>query len=173
MKNKPLTVAVVMFTLSVLVLTACQPAPAMPQTGIVPVGRGFAEGEVIYFTHTEASDPGIATLLTDMMDSPVLLVPALAEVPESALANVFVFENGLTGMGPLGFQPDVFDNPPGSEGYSPLRAVTLVSWVNADTAREITSVMELIELEQNGEVVLTQPGVVINMPFITWAGGER
>ena len=39
----------------------------------------------------------------------VSMVPALAEVPDSALANVYVFENGIEGKGPLGFQPDVFD----------------------------------------------------------------
>ena len=92
-------------------------------TVVLPAGLAYAEGKEIYFVHTEASDPEIAKLLSDMMSSPVLFVPALADVPESALANVYVFENGVEGMGPLGFQPDVFDNPPGSTGYSPLRQI--------------------------------------------------
>ncbi len=96
----------------------------------VPAGRAYAEGKEIYFTHTEASDPGIAEKLTNMMKSPVIYVPSLAKVPAEALADVYVFENGIAGKGPLGFQPDVFNNPPGTEGYSPLRQIILVKWAD-------------------------------------------
>lgn len=99
-------------------LAACNTASSsgMGDSAILPAGKAYAEGKVIYFSHTEASDPEIAEMLTDMMDSPVLLVPSLAQVPEAASANVYVFENGISGKGPLGFQADVFDNPPGSQG---------------------------------------------------------
>jgi len=63
----------------------------MPQ---LPAVKGFAEGREIYFVHSEASDPKIAKLLTDMMQSPVLVVPSLAETPPPLLANVYVFANG-------------------------------------------------------------------------------
>jgi hypothetical protein len=139
----------------------------------VPAGLAYAEGEEIRFIHTEVSDPEIASLLSDMMSSPVLVVPALAQAPEEMLANVYVFTNGGQGMGPLGFQPDVFDNPPGTEGYSPLRTITLVSWKDESKARELKSAAEVAEAESAGEVTLEQPGVVVNMPFITWPGGER
>lgn len=146
-------------------------APAVP-----PVA-GYAEGEEIHFFHTEASDPAIAKTLTEMMGgSPVLVVPALAAVSESALATVYVFTNGVMpegGTGPLGFQPDVFDNPPGTEGYSPLRSVHLVTWQDEGTARVLTSAADVLAAADRGELTIEEPGIVVNMPFLTWPGGHR
>jgi hypothetical protein len=94
-------------------------------------------------------------------------------VPESARANVYVFENGIEGMGPLGYQPDVFDNPPGSAGYSPLRWITTVTWADPGKARELKSAAEVLAAQEAGEIDLKQPGVVVNMPFVVWDGGKR
>lgn len=190
--SKWLLIMLALLTLS-LVAAACSaptaPAPtptatAMPmQSGgmnmdmsdvpAVPAGIAYAEGEEIRFVHTEVSDPDIAKLLSDMMSSPVLVVPSLASAPEEMLAKVYVFTNGIQGMGPLGFQPDVFDNPPGAPGYSPLRTIILVSWKDGSKARELKSVAEVTDAESAGEITLEQPGVVVNMPFITWPGGQR
>ena len=123
--------------------------------------------------HTEASDPGIAEKLTNMMKSPVLYVPALAQVPASSLAAVYVFSNGLAGKGPLGFQADVFPNPPGTDGYSPLRSLHVVTWADPAKARELKSAAEVVAAEKAGEVTIAQPGVVVNMPFVVWDGGKR
>ena len=155
-----------------MMLTACQD-DTMDTTAQVPVGKGYAEGKEIYFMHTEASDAELAGMLSDMMNSPVFLVPALAQVPDAALANVYAFKNGLEGMGPLGFQSDVFDNPPGTDGYSPLRRLNVVSWVAPDKATELKSAAALLAAETAGEVTIEKPGVVINMPFIVWDGGKR
>lgn len=154
-----------------LLLAAC--TGSMGTFAEIPAGKAYAEGKEIYFMHTEASDKDVAELLTNMMESPVLYVPALAQTPDSALATVYVFDNGLAGMGPLGFQPDVFDAPPGTGGYSPLRRLVVVSWVNPGQARELKSAAEVLQAESAGEVTLTLPGVVINMPFVTWDGGKR
>lgn len=140
---------------------------------VVPAGRAFADGETIYFIHTEASDPEIAELLSGMMDSPVIHVPALADTPESMLADVYVFTNGPEGMGPLGFQPDVFVDVPGDEGYSPLRSIILVTWAEGVEGRELMSEAEILEAEAAGDLTLERPGVVVNMPFIQWPGGSR
>ncbi len=74
----------------------------MADAPVVPPVTGYSEGEKVLFLHTEASDPGIAKILTDMMGSPVLVVPALAQAPKEMLARVYVFTNGLKGEGPLG-----------------------------------------------------------------------
>lgn len=92
-----------------------------------PLVDGFYNGGEILFIHTEASDPDVADMLTDMMGPQVALAPALAQAPELLLANAYVFTNGVQGMGPFGFQPDVFDSVPGEESYRPLRAVNLVT----------------------------------------------
>jgi hypothetical protein len=156
-----------------ILLAACAPVQSGPAMAELPAGKAYADGKEIYFVHTEASDADIAALLTTMMNSPVLEVPGLVDVPDTALANVYVFENGLTGMGPLGFHADVFDNPPGSDGYSPLRKLSVVTWVDPAKVRELKSVVDILQAEQTGEVTIAQPGVVINMPFVVWDGGKR
>lgn len=140
---------------------------------VVPPVNGYLDGSPIRFIHTEASDPKIAALLTKMKGSPVVLVPALARTPKEELANVYVFANGVKGGGPLGFQPDVFDSPPGTPSYSPLRRVNLVTWKDGKAARELKSVEEVEQAVQKGEVTIQQPGVVVNMPLLTWPGGHR
>lgn len=174
---------------SSLVLAACSspaatptPTAEMESSGMAmdmgdapsaPAGKAYAEGQEIYFIHTEVSDADIAKLLSEMMSSPVLLVPALAQAPEAMLAKVYVFTNGQAGMGPLGFQLDVFDNPPESAGYSPLRSIILATWKDEEKARELKSAAEVLAAAENGELTLEQPGVVVNMPFLSWPGGER
>ncbi len=150
---------------------------AVKNAPVVPPVTGYSEGETILFIHTETSDPKLAKTLTDMMGgSPVLVVPALARLPKEALARVYVFTNGLkTGgpMGPLEFQADVFENPPGTPGYSPLRNVNLVTWKNPSSARRLKSAAEVRNALKRGEVTIKEPGIVVNMPFLTWPGGKR
>ncbi|MCE9646880.1 MAG: hypothetical protein K8S20_12840 [Chloroflexi bacterium] len=156
-----------------MILTACAPKQSGPAKAELPAGRAYADGKEIYFVHTEASDPGVADKLTAMMKSPVLLVPSLANVPAESLANVYVFTNGLAGSGPFGFQPDVFDNPPGTDGYSPLRRLNVITWLDENKARELKSASEVLDAQTAGELTIEQPGVVINMPFVLWDGGMR
>jgi hypothetical protein len=148
---------------------------AREQSGfVVPPVDGFMEGQRIRFIHTEVSDPEVAKLLTQMKGSPVLTVPSLAKAPKEMLAHVYVFTNGVAGEGPFKFQPDVFDYPPGYAGYTPLRALVLVSWKKPEAARELKSARDVEQALSKGEIELKQPGVVINMPMITWPqGGHR
>lgn len=140
--------------------------------GVPPV-KGYLEGKEIRFIHTEVSDGKVAGLLTEMMGSPVLVVPSLAQASEAMLANVYVFTNGIRGEGPFRFQPDVFDNPPGTDGYSPFRALNLVAWKGEQSARELRSAADVMAAAGRGEVTIKRTGVVINMPVLTWPGGRR
>ncbi|MGI0012826.1 MAG: DUF7482 domain-containing protein [Nitrososphaera sp.] len=139
----------------------------------VPPVRGFYKGQEILFIHTEASDPDVVSMLTMMMDSPVILVPSLKDVPESSLDEVYVFTNGVGGEGPFGFQPDVFSSVPTDSDYTPLREVNLASWKDTATARELRSVEEIIDAETKGELSISSPGVVVNMPIVKWPTGQR
>ncbi len=142
----------------------------------LPPVAGLFEGEQILFVHPESSDPGIATILTTMMDSPVFVVPSLADVPADALARVFVFTNGVVpdgAMGPLGFQRDVFDAVPGDDAYRPLRAVQLVTWDDDAEPTELGSVDEILDAVADGQVTVDESGIVVNMPIIAWPGGTR
>ena len=173
-KSKQIKVIIFSVLVISLLLAACSTQTQGTGTfAQVPAGLAYAEGKEIFFTHTEASDPGIAEKLTNMMKSPVIHVPALADVPESALANVYVFENGVTGKGPLGFQPDVFNNPPGTDGYSPLRQIILTKWADGAQVVELKSAAEILQAETDGKLSTTKSGVVVNMPFLVWDGGKR
>jgi len=156
----------------IFILTACASQQG-PATAALPAGKAYADGQEIFFVHTEASDAAIAETLTNMMKSPVLTVPSLAQTPEEALAEVYVFTNGVTGSGPLGFQADVFDNPPGSPDYSPLRRLNLVTWLDESAASELKAAADVLAAQQSGALAIEQPGVVINMPFVVWDGGKR
>ncbi len=156
-----------------LIVAACAPQQSGPAKAELPAGKAYAEGKEIFFVHTESSDSGVSETLTNMMKSPVLYVPSLANVPDELLANVYVFTNGVEGSGPFGFQADVFDNPPGTDGYTPLRRLNVITWAEGTTAREITSVADVLAAEVAGELTIEQPGVVINMPFVVWDGGKR
>lgn len=170
-RTNAILISVLLFS---LILAACNTqSQATGSFAQVPAGKAYAEGKEIFFTHTEASDAGIAEKLTNMMKSPVIFVPSLADVPESALANVYVFENGLAGKGPLGFQPDVFNAPPGTDGYSPLRQIILTKWADGAESVELKSEAEILQAEKDGKLSITESGVVVNMPFLVWDSGKR
>lgn len=143
---------------------------------VVPPVAGYAAGEEILFIHTEASDSSIARTLTEMMGSPVPVVPELARVPDPATAAVYVFTNGVQpagARGPLEYQPDVFDCPLPVRCYRPLREVRLVAWAHPDTARVLRSAEAVRIALERGELTEERPGVVVNMPLLTWPGGRR
>ncbi|MBI4202999.1 MAG: hypothetical protein HY532_07810 [Chloroflexi bacterium] len=138
-----------------------------------PLVMGYYGGQPMLFIHTEASDMAVAEMLTMMMGSKVLVVSSLSGVPDELLADVFVFTNGVRGDGPFGYQPDVFDQSPDEEGYTPLRRVNLVVWQEGVVATELRSANAVNAAIVRGEVTVTRPGVVVNMPIITWLGGQR
>jgi hypothetical protein len=139
----------------------------------VPSGMGYADGKEVYFSHTEVSDPAVGKKLTAMMNSPVIVVPSLAKIPAELTNPVYVFENGKAGKGPLGFQADVFNNPPGTEGYSPLRRILFVNWKEESKAVVLTSESEILSKEKNSEIDIKPSDIVVNMPFMVWDGGKR
>jgi hypothetical protein len=146
---------------------------AFSSDDLAPLVRGIYEGDELFFIHTEASDPDVASLLTEMMGPQVVTVPGLADIPDELLGNVYVFTNGVDGGGPMGFQPDIFDSIPGDEAYTPLRALNLVTWQEEAAPRMLDNVADIEVAQAGGEVEIEQPGIVINMPILVWPGGQR
>lgn len=147
----------------------------MPTTDVrLPPVPAYYEGEQIFFAHPAVSDPEIAGTLTDMMGgSPVHTEPSLADVPDEATADVYVFANGIDGPGPLGHQLDVFPSAPGDLDHRSLREVVLVSWTDESQARELTSADEVEAAEAEGLVEFERSGVIVNAPVLVWPGGKR
>lgn len=166
--NRKKLVLVMLGALLVAVLVGCAPKGAMQvQTAALPVNQAFADGKEIYFVHLEASDQPTAKQLTDMMQSPVFYVPSLGKVPAEALANVYSFKNGVNG------QVSVFDNPPGADGYSPLRQLNMVVWADGSKARALKSEADILSAKEAGELAIKPTGIVVNMPIVVWEGGKR
>jgi len=154
-------------------------AEVSSETPALPAVNGYYDDQEIMFVHPEASDADIAATLETMMgSSPVIHVPALADVPTSALATVYVFTNGVVPddmgtMGPLGFQADVFDSAPGDASYSPLRRVVKVTWQDPASATTHTNTESILTAEADGQLQLEPTDIVVNMPFLAWPGGQR
>jgi hypothetical protein len=172
-RNSRLSILPTIILLFVLISGCNTSSGSTTEFASLPAGKGYSEGNEIYFSHTEASDQALSSKLTDMMKSPVIYVPSLSKAPEEMLSKVYVFENGISGKGPLGYQSDVFDNPPGSNGYSPLRKLHIVKWNSAASARILKSASEIIAASQAGEITITPTSSVVNMPFMVWEGGKR
>lgn len=169
MERRLLALTLLLFT---MIISACAQSGG-ESFAEIPVGKAYVNGEPIFFSHTETSDADVAKVLTDMMKSPVLVVPSLAEASENITAPVYVFQNGVAGMGPLKFQADVFPNQPGDEGYTPLRRIVFVKWTDESQAKELKSEAEILQLVDQGALTLEETNIVVNMPFITWKDGKR
>lgn len=143
----------------------------------VPPVFGYYDRDEIFFIHTEVSDEEIAGVLEGMMGSPVPVVPSFADIADEALSTVYVFTNGVspddTPAGPMGFQPDVFDTAPDEEDYTPLRQLVTVTWADDAQPRLLTSAQDISDAEAAGKVTLEPSDIVVNMPMLTWPGGQR
>lgn len=66
---------------------------------------------------------------------------------------------------------------PGAGGDQPptccFRTLNLVTWQDERSARELRSAAEVRAAEGRGDVTVRRPGVVVNMPMVTWPGGQR
>lgn len=146
---------------------------SLAEMNLAPLVKGYYEGGDLYFMHTEASDSAVAGLLTEMMGPRVVHLPELGSTPDRLLADVYVFQNGVEGHGPFGFQPDLFGSVPGDSAYRPLRTVHLVRWREESGPRELKTIEALRRAESAGELAISEPGIVVNMPVLAWPGGHR
>ena len=48
-----------------------------------------------------------------------------------------------------------------------------MTWRDEAAAEVLRSAEEVRAAIDDGRLTLEQPGVVVNMPFLTWPGGER
>lgn len=121
----------------------------------------------------QASDRKVARMLTKMMGPKVVHLPKLRQVPASVTAPIYVFENGIEGRGPLGYQPDVFGAVPGEKSYSPLHEIHLVRWKEGAEPREFRAANAIQEARNDGQLRIQATGTVINAPVLAWPGERR
>jgi hypothetical protein len=175
---------VFVFTLTVLIITPNLQSNAMEMmdskidhkltnTSVpitIPLTQGYVKGSEVFYISTEASDKGLADHLTEISGFRVSYTPTLQKTPSDALAQIYAFENGIKGSGPLGFQPNVADSQPGDINYSPLWAVNIVKWNDGIAPRELKSQTEILTAQTKNDLTVTSSGFVVNCPFVKWNG---
>ena len=139
----------------------------------VPMIDGYYNGEKVFFVHTEVSDKTMAEMMSMMINFPTLHVSELNNISPEEMSKVYVFTNGIRGSGPYGggpfmFQIDVLDSIPDQIEYSQLRVPHLVTWNENSTPRILTSVVEILEAESNGELTIQKTDNVVNAPMVVW-----
>ena len=139
----------------------------------IPMIDGYYDGERVFFVHTEDSDKPMAEMMSWMINFPTLHISELKNIPSEEMAKVYVFTNGISGSGPYGggpfmFQIDVFDSIPDQDGYSQFRVPHLVTWNDDSTPRVLTSVEKILKAESNGELTIQSTDNVVNTPMIVW-----
>jgi len=138
----------------------------------IPLMKGYENGNEIFFIATDVSDKKTAQMITNLTGFKVNFSPLLAQTPESARGQAYVFKNGIEGKGPLGFQLPVVNGKPGDEEYSPLLQLNTAEWKQGTTAKELKSVKEIMDAEKNGTLLVTKTDIIVNHPAIKWQGGE-
>jgi hypothetical protein len=139
----------------------------------IPLSRGYIDGDIAYFIATDASDKQAVDSISNNTGFPVNYAPFLANTPQSARGQGYIFLNGIKDEGPNGFQLPVANAVPGNKDYSPLWQSNFVKWNdNATTARELKSVEEIMAAEKNGELTITNTDIIVNSPAIKWQSGS-
>jgi hypothetical protein len=138
----------------------------------IPMMKGYENGNEIFFIATDASDNETATQITNETGFRVNFAPVLAQTPESARGQAYVFTNGIPGQGSFGFQLPIINTKPGDQGYSPLLQLNMVEWNQGVAAKEMRSVQEIMSSQQNGSLTVTKTDTIVNHPAIKWEGGS-
>ena len=73
----------------------------------IPLIEGFVNGNSVFYINTDISDQKLASQLTSTTGFRVNYAPLLAQAPNDAVAQFYVFKNGIKGTGTLGFQSTV------------------------------------------------------------------
>jgi hypothetical protein len=179
------TVLVLMIATSLLIVTVGQ-AFAQQQAALgsalklsrasipidIPLAKGYENGNEIFFIATDVSDKKTAEFASNLTGFKVNFSPLLAQTPDSARGQAYVFKNGIEGKGSFGFQIPVINAKPGDEGYSPLLQLNIAEWKEGATAKELKSIQEIKQAEVNGTISINKTNIIVNHPAIKWQGGE-
>jgi len=131
-----------------------------------PAIGGFYAGKAVTYILTDVSQAKDAKGLSKATGYPVIYVPKLNRVPESALARLYLFTNGVKGPNPFGFQANVLDSVPGSPKYSPLWRVYAVAWKAGATPKLLKSEAAVLGAQRAGDVTVKRQPLVKNSPVL-------
>jgi len=129
--------------------------------------RGWGpDGRTIYYIVTDATPSGPAGMMG------VVSAPTSASlIANSAAVDLYQFKNGLTGTGPLGFQPGIAAGAPGDANYSPMWRIFMIGWDNPENAQVLETIDDMNAYKKAGliDIGIARPmdsDHIVNCPFI-------
>ena len=129
--------------------------------------RGWGpDGRTIYYIVTDATPSAPAEMMG------VLYSPTSSNlISNSAASDLFQFQNGITGSGPLGFQPGIAAAAPGDENYSPMWRIYIVEWNNPESAKILESKSDIDSFKKDDKITVSiarpmNSEHIVNCPFI-------
>ena len=129
--------------------------------------RGWGpDGRTIYYIVTDATPSGPAGMMG------VVNTPTSASlIANSAAVDLYQFKNGITGTGPLGFQPGIAAGAPGDANYSPMWRIFMIGWDNPENAQLLETIDDMNAYKKSGliDIGIARPmdsDHIVNCPFI-------
>jgi hypothetical protein len=160
-------------TLGLLVLAAAAVAITARGSESAPIASktpprigGFYDGKQVFYLLTDASIRKDARDLSKATKFTVAFSPRIGRVPESALAKLYLFTNGVRGPNPFGFQANVIDSIPGQPKYSPLWRVYAVTWADSASPRLLRSERQILQARASGDLTVKRTPLVKNSPVL-------
>ncbi|HEV8682616.1 MAG TPA: hypothetical protein VGS09_07565 [Actinomycetota bacterium] len=120
--------------------------------------EGAVDGNPVFLIRTDSSDMALA------MEEGLVFAPRLAILGERQAGSWYEFENGTSD------QPFVLSTEPGRDDYAPTWRVFRARW--NDSPRTLNSLREVEAAKRDGELVVTESGIVVNAAVVKWSGGE-
>ncbi len=107
--------------------------------------RGWGpDGSTTYHLVTDATPSGPA----DVMGVPHS--PSLAElITSSAAVDMFSFQNGVRGSGPLGFQSNIAGATQNDSNYSPIWRIYIIEWNDTEMAQVLETRHDIDSAKEN------------------------
>jgi len=139
----------------------------------IPIHTGFYNSSELFYIVTDSNGEKHVDLISEKQNWKVELAPALSNAPEDVLDNVYMFTNGIAGLGIHGFQNEVFSSTPTqTEDYSALRSVSNIEWKIGQNSEILDSEEKILEAEEDGRIEIEKTEAILNMPQIKWPEGQ-
>jgi hypothetical protein len=129
--------------------------------------RGWGpDGRTIYYIVTDATPSGPAGMM-GVVSSPT----SASLIANSAAVDLYQFKNGLTGTGPLGFQPGIAAGAPGDANYSPMWRIFMIGWEDDANAQLLETIDDMNAYKEAGliNIGIARPmdsDHIVNCPFV-------
>lgn len=153
-----------------------EPSLLLSKTNVpatIPMHKGIFNSSSVFYVITDSSDQEFSKVITEKQNWNVELASNLANAPEIARQQIFVFTNGVTGDGIYGYQSEVFSNTPAQKTeYSPLSSVIEITWKKGQNKIIFESAEDILEAKEGGRIEFKDTGIVINTPQIKWPEGQ-